>query len=34
MEEEAKNIAQIFTTSFENNKLKNEKRNLATNVTT
>ena len=32
--QEVKNIAKIFCTYFESNKLKNETRGLATNVTT
>ena len=31
---EAKNVARIFSTYFENNRLKNEARKLAKNVTT
>ena len=34
LEEEVKNIAKFFCTYFESNKLKNETRGLATNVTT
>ena len=32
--EEAKNVARTFSTYFKNDKLKNENRKLATNVTT
>ena len=32
--EEAKNVARTFSTYFKNNKLKNENREVATNVTT